>query len=50
MSAALTPNLPAVHCDGCYDPEMCPGINYGRAVKGHCEDCVLDDEFCAGAK
>jgi hypothetical protein len=39
------------HCMGCYDPEMCPGIHYGRLAShglGHCEDCVLDDEFCQG--
>jgi hypothetical protein len=42
-----------LHCNGCYDPESCPGFDYGNKKPGmerHCNDCVLDDEFCQGVK
>lgn len=47
MSAAVTPDLSIAHCFGCYDPEKCEGIDPRTR---HCKDCVLDDEFCEGAK
>lgn len=51
MSAPVTPSLDTLlsaagsHCRGCYNPELCPGVD---PRTHHCEDCVLDDEFCEG--
>ena len=35
------------HCFGCYDPELCSGVD---PKSRHCANCVLDDEFCPPAE
>jgi hypothetical protein len=43
MSPMASANAPLpFHCDGCYDPETCPGIE--DRFNFHCADCVLDEQ------